>query len=360
MKIVVPIESFPGEKRVAILPEQVKKLKKLGFDVEVEFGLGKSINVYTNEYEEAGAAVVKDKKLMLSEADAVLRVKSSDNKEISYLKRGCFHISFLDPFNQIENIDKMKKSGVVPISLEMIPRTTLFQKMDALSSQANISGYVSAILAANKIDKVIPMMTTPSGTISPARVFVVGAGVCGLQAIATMYRLGARVEAFDTRPAVEEQVKSIGAKFVKIKLGDTGETKQGYAKALTKEQLDKQREEMSKICERSDIVILTAQVFGKKSPIILTKDMIEKMKPGSVVIDAAIDGGGNCEISRANEEVYVNGVCLVGFLNLPVFAAKDASLMYGNNLYNLIEHIWDKEKNGFILDEKSDLKGCIL
>jgi NAD(P) transhydrogenase subunit alpha len=243
----------------------------------------------------------------------------------------------------------------------MIPRTTIAQKMDALSSQANLAGYVAVILAAERITKILPMMTTPSGTISPARVFVIGAGVAGLQAIATAKRLGARVEAFDTRPAVKEQVQSLGAKFIEIDLGETGQTSGGYAKALTPEQLAKQREGMAKVCTYSDIVITTAQLFGRKAPIIITKDMIARMKPGSVIVDVAVEGGGNVEGIEADKEIEVNGVKLVGLRNLASHAAVNASDMFASNLVNFIEHFWSKEENVLKLNPADELiKGCLI
>jgi NAD(P) transhydrogenase subunit alpha len=277
------------------------------------------------------------------------------------MKPGAVHISFLDPFNEKDLINTMAERGVSGISMEMIPRTTIAQKMDALSSQANLAGYVAVVLAAERISKILPMMMTPSGTISPARVFIIGAGVAGLQAIATAKRLGARVDAFDTRPVVKEQVQSLGAKFVEVDLGETGQTKDGYAKALTPEQLAKQREAMAKVCAHSDIVITTAQIFGKKAPVIVTHDMIKGMKPGSVVVDMAIESGGNVEGAKLNEEVNVNGVRVIGLGNLPSRVCVNASDMFSANLVNFIEHFWDKEKNTFILNTDDELiKGCLI
>jgi NAD(P) transhydrogenase subunit alpha len=245
--------------------------------------------------------------------------------------------------------------------MEMIPRSTIAQKMDALSSQANLAGYVTVILAAERLNKILPMMMTPSGTITPSRVFVIGAGVAGLQAIATAKRLGARVEAFDTRPVVEEQVQSLGAKFIKIDLGETGQTKDGYAKALTPEQIEKQRQGMAKVCANSDIVITTAQLFGRKAPVIITKDMVAQMKPGSVIVDMAVESGGNVEGSKIDEEVKVNGVLIIGLGNLPGRVAVHASQMYSSNLTNLIESYWDGEKKTFNLNlEDETIQGCLI
>ncbi len=243
----------------------------------------------------------------------------------------------------------------------MIPRTTLAQKMDALSSQANLAGYMAVILAAQRMHKILPMMISPAGTIPPARVFVVGAGVAGLQAIATAKRLGARVEAFDTRPVVKEEVESLGAKFVKIQI-QSEQDKDGYAKALTDEQIKQQREGMKKVCSHSDIVITTAQLFGRKAPLIITKDMINEMKPGSVIIDMAVETGGNVEGSKLEEEIKThNEVRIVGFGNLPSRVCAHASLMYSNNLTNLIEMFWNDEEKKFDLKTEDEIiKGCLV
>jgi len=250
---------------------------------------------------------------------------------------------------------------VSAISMEMIPRTTIAQKMDALSSQANLGGYVAVILAAHYSTKILPMMMTPAGTLTPARVFVIGAGVAGLQAIATAKRLGARVEAFDTRPVVEEQVKSLGARFVKIDLGDTGQTKDGYAKALSEEQLQTQRAALRKVCSQSDIVITTAQVFGRRAPLIVTADMVASMTPGSIIVDMAVETGGNVEGSTVNEVTDIGGVRIIGFGNLPGRVPVPASQMYSSNLCNLIDHFWDKDAKTFPLNCEDDIiKGCLV
>jgi NAD(P) transhydrogenase subunit alpha len=245
--------------------------------------------------------------------------------------------------------------------MEMIPRTAVAQKMDVLSSQANLSGYVAVILAAAVSDRIFPMLITPAGTIKPLRVFIIGVGVAGLQAIATARRLGASVEAFDTRPVVEEQVKSLGARFVKVELGETGEAAGGYAKPLTPEQLRKQRDEMAKRIAQADVVITAAQVFGRKAPIIVTTEMIRQMMPGSVIVDTAIEAGGNVECSKYNEEIEVNGVKVIALANLPGRVAVHASEMFSNNLGAFVEHFWDKDTQGFQLDlTNAILKGCVI
>ena len=360
MIIGVPKETHPGEKRVVLLPASIERLVKKGASVHLEQGLGATVYKNDEEYQKAGAKVT-DRASILSSSDMILRLRKPPLEEISRLKKGAIHISFLDPFNESRLLEAFVQSGVSAISMEMIPRTTLAQKMDALSSQANLAGYVSVVLAAERLTKIIPMMTTPAGTIAPARVFIIGAGVAGLQAIATARRLGARVEAFDTRPVVEEQVQSLGAKFVKIDLGETGQTKDGYAKALTPEQLQKQREGMAKVCSTADIVITTAQIFGRKAPVTVTKDMVARMQPGSVIVDMAVESGGNVEGSQMDKEVEVNGVRVIGLGNLPGHVAVHASQMYSSNLVSLIESFWNAEQKIFMLDTANDIiKGCLI
>src|SRR5210317_1201181 len=278
MKIAVMKETFEGETRVPLIPPTVDKLVKLGAEVEIESGMGATCRYEDADYEKVGATVNSDRKGMLQSADIVLRLRKPPMEEIELMKKGCIHISYLDPFNEIELVEKMKECSISCVSLEMLPRSTVAQKMDVLSSQANLGGYMAVVIGAEQLDKILPMMTTPAGTIKPSRVFIIGVGVAGLQAIATARRLGARVEAFDTRPVVEEQVKSLGAKFVKIDLGETGQTDQGYAKELTPEQLEIQRKGMAKICASADIVITTAKLFGRKAPIVVTKDMVAGMQ----------------------------------------------------------------------------------
>lgn len=359
MQIGIPLESLNTETRVALIPASVERLIKKGFKVTVEKGLGQNIQISEDEYTKAGAQIAEHNNI-LSNSDIVLRIRKPNLQEISLLKKGSLHISFLDPFNEKELIWAFTKQGVSAISMEMIPRSTIAQKLDALSSQANLAGYAAVILAAERSNKIFPLMMTPAGTITPSRVFIIGAGVAGLQAIATAKRLGARVEAFDTRPVVKEQVQSLGAKFVEVDLGETGQTKDGYAKALTPEQLDTQRQAMAKVCSQSDIVITTAQLFGRKAPVVITKDMISQMKPGSIIVDMAVESGGNVEGSQLNQEVQINGVTILGLANLPGRVAVHASQMYSSNLVNLLETYWDKDK-GFALRVEDDiLKGCLI
>ncbi|HMO52267.1 MAG TPA: NAD(P) transhydrogenase subunit alpha [Kiritimatiellia bacterium] len=360
MKLFIAKETHPGETRTPVIPPIVQKWVKLGATVAVETGLGESLGLNDDAYQAAGAEMCGLAE-GLADADIVLRLRKPPLETVGAMKPGALHISYLDPFNEHALIRELAVKHISAVSLEMIPRTTIAQKMDVISSQANLGGYVAVILAAERLAKIFPMMTTPAGTIAPAKVFVIGVGVAGLQAIATAKRLGALVEAFDTRPVVEDQVKSLGAKFVKVDLGETGQTKDGYAKALTPEQLELQRKAMAKHCAGADVVITTAQVFGRKAPVIVTRDMVAGMAPGSVIVDMAVETGGNVEGSVVNDEVLVNGVRLIGLGNLPGRVAVHASQMYASNLYNFVEHFWDKKESRFVLKHEDEIiKGCLV
>jgi len=349
-----------GAARVALTPENAAKLSKLGLEVVIEEGLGEGLGWTDEIYRSKGASVVGTAAEGLNRAGLVVRVHKPDSAAVA-ASRGAVHIGSLDPFRERPLVDELAAAGVSAISVEMIPRSTIAQKMDVLSSQASLAGYAAVILAAEKLDRVFPMMMTPSGTIPAAKVFIIGAGVAGLQAIATAKRLGAKVEAFDTRPAVEEQVQSLGAKFVKVDLGETGQTAQGYAKALTEEQLAKQREVMAKQVAASDVVITTAQVFGRPAPRILTAAMLEAMRPGSVVVDMAASTGGNVEGSEAGAEHRRGGALLIGASALADRVAVHASQMLSNNYLALIEHLWDAEAKTLKIDPQDEiLAGCLL
>lgn len=350
MKIFIPKEGDAHEPRVPMIPTDVEKLVKLGAEVTCETGMGAACHYPDERYAGAGAKVIHDRAAGFAEADLVLRLRKPTTAEVELLKPGTIHISYLDPFNSPELVKALAARGVKALCMEMIPRSTIAQKMDALSSQASLGGYVAVMLAANRLKRIFPMMMTPAGTIQPARVLIIGAGVAGLQAIATAKRLGARVEAFDTRPAVAEQVRSLGARFVEIDLGETGQTKEGYAQALSEVQLQRQREGMAHVCAQADVIITTAQVFGRRAPLIVTREMVAGMKPGSVIVDMAVESGGNVEGSIPGQEVMLNGVRIIGIENLPGQVAVDASQMYSANLFNLVSHFWDKERGGFKLD----------
>ena len=355
MIIAIPRENHAAETRVALIPEHVGKLVNAGANISIEAGLGQTLQINDNAYTAVGATVVEDRAVLLQQADMVLRIRKPALDEISHLKQGCIYVSLLDPFNEKELIDAFVEQGISTISMEMIPRITRAQKMDVLSSQASLAGYVAVIVAAERLHKIFPMMMTPAGTIAPSRVFIIGAGVAGLQAIATAKRLGARVEAFDTRPVVEEQVKSLGARFVKVDLGETGQTKDGYAKALTDEQLQKQREAMAKVCASSDIVITTAQLFGRKAPLIVSAEMVQSMQKGSVIVDLAVESGGNVAGSEMDQEVDANGVLIIGMGNLPGRVAVHASQMFSANMFNIIDEFWDADKKHFDLNFKDEI-----
>src|SRR6478672_1497762 len=260
MRIFVPKELHPAESRIPVLPDGAAKLVRLGAELEVEQGLGTALNYQDRDYESAGAKISRDRLRSLTEAGLLLRLQKPPLDEVNLLSKGCIHASFLNPFNERELVLRLAAAEVTAISMEMIPRTTVAQTMDVLSSQANLAGYVAVTLAATAVNRIFPMLMTPAGTIKPLRVFVIGVGVAGLQAIATARRLGASVEAFDTRPVVEEQVKSLGARFVKLDLGELAQTADGYAKPLTPEQIEKQRELLAERVASADVVITAAQV----------------------------------------------------------------------------------------------------
>ena len=361
MLIGVAKETWPGEVRTALVPANATKIIKSGFSIAMQSGAGAAAGFTDESYADAGVAIMNSRAEVMAAADIFLAVRKPDIDEVAQLKASAISVSFLDPYNEKALIEALAAKGVTSISMEMIPRSTRAQKMDALSSQANLAGYVTVVQAAFHSPKIMPMMMTPAGTIAPARVFVIGAGVAGLQAIATAKRLGARVEAFDTRPVVAEQVQSLGAKFVEIDLGEVGQTEQGYAKELTPEQLELQREGQKAVIAQSDVVITTAQLFGRAAPVIVGRDMVEAMKPGSVVVDMAVESGGNVEGSVMNEVVDINGVKVVGQGNLPGEVARNASEMYSNNLLNLLQEFWDEEAKTLNLDPEDDIvQSCVI
>jgi H+-translocating NAD(P) transhydrogenase subunit alpha len=339
--VVTALSSPPEERRLALVPPAIKRLRTLGHDVHLPTTYGAPLGLSDHDLEEAGAVLV-DAGDAVAGADVAVVVQPPTPEALAGLRPGTAVVGFLDPFFSLPTVSALADAKLRGMCVELMPRTTYAQKMDALSSQASLAGYVAVILAAQRIDKVLPMMSTPAGTIAPARVFVLGVGVAGLQAIATAKRLGARVDAYDTRPVVAEQVRSLGARFVEFDVGgDQGQTEQGYAKALTDEQLARQREQMAKTVAQSDVVITTAQVFGRPAPRLLDAAAIGGMKPGSVVVDLAAATGGNVEGTVAGREVTTdNGVRIVGLHPLPASVARDASLMYAANLVHLIEHAW--------------------
>ncbi|MDG2002899.1 MAG: NAD(P) transhydrogenase subunit alpha [Novosphingobium sp.] len=361
MQLGVLKEAQPQENRAPMIPADAKKLVRLGAEVLVEAGCGLRAGFSDEDYAEAGATVRAERSAILAGADVILRLTRPSLDEVPALKSGAVHVSYLDPFNEPELIDALARQNVSAISMEMIPRSTRAQKMDALSSQGSLAGYVMVLKATTAAPTILPMMMTPAGTLKPATIFVIGAGVAGLQAIATAKRLGAKVVAFDTRSEVAEQVSSLGGKFLEIDLGETGSTKDGYAVQLTPEQLELQKQGQAKQIAESDIVITTAQLFGRKPPVLVTAEMVASMRAGSVIVDMAAESGGNVEGSIAGETVQVGGVTIIGDGNWANFVARDASQMYSANLFNLLDEFWDEEAKELRLDLDDDiLKGCVI
>ncbi|MBR3082777.1 MAG: NAD(P) transhydrogenase subunit alpha [Clostridiales bacterium] len=359
-KVLVCKETLPAETRVALIPDDIKKLSGMGFEFTVVSGAGSKSGFDDAAYEAVGAKIVKSEAEALDDAEIVVRILKPETAK--GLKAGALHVSFLDPFNEKALLHEFAENNIQAVSLEMIPRTTLAQKMDVQSSQTSLAGYVAVLNAAARMPKILPMMVTPAGTINPARVFVIGVGVAGLQAIATAKRLGARVDAFDTRPVVEEQVKSLGANFVKIDLGEMGQTSQGYAKELTPEQIAKQQEAQAKVCEKSNIVITTAKVFGRKAPVLIKKDVLDRMQPGTIVVDMAVSTGGNVEGSDPTKEVITdNGVVILPGDELQRQVPWDASKMLSGNISAFLTHFYNKESKEFEVNLGDEImKGCLL
>ena len=358
--IAFPKEIKQDEKRCALMPSNIKAYTLLGLDIVVESGLGDHIFISDDAYEAAGA-IVTSRESILAAGDFVITVNKLPLADVKLCKSQACLISFLDPFNELDYLTALSDSGQTSISVEMIPRSSRCQKMDALSSQASLAGYSMVSIGMQQLNTILPMMMTPSGTIKSAKVFMIGAGVAGLQAIATAKRLGATVTAFDTREVVAEQVKSLGGKFLEIDLGQTAQTEQGYATELTPEQMAKQQAAQEACIADSDIVITTAQLFGRKPPKLISKETVGKMKPGSVIVDMAAENGGNVEGTVAGKTVLKQNVYLVGNGNWPCMVAKDASQMYANNMLNLISEFADKETNTVNLDLTDDiLQSCVI
>lgn len=338
MRIAVPKETVSGETRVAATPETVKKLASTGNEVVVQSGAGEAAGHPDSQYTEAGATITPDYAATVSGADAVVKVQKPTSEELAQLPEGSIFIGYLDPLTDDATAQALAARRINAFAMESIPRTTRAQSMDSLSSQATVSGYKAVLIAADEAPKFLPMLTTAAGTVRPAKVFVIGAGVAGLQAIATARRLGAIVHGFDVRPAVKEQVESLGAKFVEIDLGtDDAETSGGYAKELTDEQKAKQTELMSETVIESDIVITTAAIPGRQAPQLIPEDVVNKMAPGSVIIDLAAETGGNCALTQVGETVNHNGVKVIGPKNLPATMPLHASQLYAKNVSNLLE-----------------------
>jgi len=341
--------------RSVIHPETISRLTELeGISVKFETGICAGINVSDEELINLGL-ISSSREECLSTSNMIITPSPLNHEDVGLIQVGSSVIGMLNPFYAQDELKLLAKANVNAVSMEFIPRITRAQKMDVLSSQANLAGYAAVLEAARYLNSSFPMMMTAAGTLKPAKVFVIGVGVAGLQAIATAKRLGARVEAFDTRDIVEEQVKSLGAKFVKIDLGETGETDQGYAKELTSEQIEKQKELQSLVCERSNIVITTAQIFGRPAPKIIDRDTIKKMKPGSVILDMAVETGGNVEGSKVDEVIDMNGVKIVGISNLSSKVSNHASFSLSNNIINWITDFYNLELGSINFDFEDEI-----
>lgn len=350
MKVAVPKEVFEGETRVALIPALVETLRKQGHEVLVESGAGALAWFSDDQYRQAGATIVQDPIELYGMAEVVFKVNPPQmhpglfRHEADLLCEGGILIGFLMPLDEPETVKKLAARRITSFAMEYIPRITRAQSMDALSSMATVSGYKAVLIAAGHLKKFFPLLMTAAGTIPPATVLVLGAGVAGLQAVATAKRLGARVEAFDPRPAVKEQVESLGASFVPMEISEDVETAGGYAKEQSEEFLRREQETIAARLPKMDVVITTAQVFGKKAPVLITEEMVGRMRPGSVIVDLAVRQGGNCALSRPREIVERFGVTIVGAWNLAAGLPVHASQMYGRNVVNLFQHLYSKDR----------------
>jgi NAD(P) transhydrogenase subunit alpha len=359
MKVAVLKETRAGEKRVALVPQGVKSLLKAGLNVAVESGAGVSSGVSDDDYREAGASIAPDAGEALGGAGIVLRVNPpslSDPDEVSGMEEGVILVCFLNPLGEPERVQRLADVGASAISMELVPRITRAQSMDALSSQATVAGYKAVVMAADHLPKLLPMFTTAAGTVRPGKALVLGAGVAGLQAIATARRLGAIVEAFDVRPAVKEQVESLGAKFLETEHDVTAEGEGGYAGELSEEQHQRELELIARAVTDTDIVITTAQIPGRQAPLLITEEMVASMRPGSVIVDLASESGGNCAVTRSGETIVSHGVQVLGPVNLPATIPVHASQMYSKNIVTLVGELLD-EDGTVTLDFDNDVIG---
>jgi NAD(P) transhydrogenase subunit alpha len=338
MRVAVPRETAPGERRVALVPDVVARLVQSGFEVAIETGAGDAAGLPDAQFSEAGADLVEDREALFTNADGVVKVQKPNDDEAAALGEGVVLIAFLQPLTDREGIERLARQGVVAFAMESIPRITRAQPMDALSSQATVAGYKAALLAADRLPKFFPMLMTAAGTVAPAKVLVLGAGVAGLQAIATARRLGAVVSGFDIRPVVREQVESLGASF--LDLGIIGEeTEGGYARELTEEEQRRQQEELERRIPDFDAVITTALVPGRPAPKLIPAGAVAAMRPGSVIVDLAAETGGNCDLTEPGEEIVRERVTIVGYTNLPSTMPQHASQLYARNVSALLTHL---------------------
>ncbi|HVK00688.1 MAG TPA: Re/Si-specific NAD(P)(+) transhydrogenase subunit alpha [Gemmatimonadales bacterium] len=359
MRIGVPKEAAPGERRVALVPESVKKLIQAGYDVSIEAGAGETAGYPDAAYRDAGGAAETDSASLLGSADLVLKVGAPTAAEVSSMRQGAIYLGSLMPLRNPEVAQALAQRRITAFSTDAIPRTTRAQSMDTLSSMANIAGYKGVLLAATELNKYFPMLMTAAGMVPPAKVFVIGAAVAGLQAIATAKRLGANVVATDVRPEVKEQIESVGGKYVGIELGEAASAGGGYAKELSEADKARQREMLAAQVAQSDVVITTALIGGVFAPKLITAEMVRSMRQGSIIVDLAADGGGNCELSRPGETARVGGVTILAPLNLPATLPLHASLLFSRNLTAFVL-AFTKDK-AFQLDFNDDIQqGAVI
>lgn len=359
MKIAVLKESKTGEKRVAITPAVAQQFIKQGFTCSIEQDAGYASNFSDQAYTQVGCIIVSDKTSLLKEADIVMKVNAPTDNELSAMKNGSALISFLYHLHNTELIKKLASQGISSFSMDAIPRISRAQSMDALSSQSNLAGYKTVIIGANALGKIFPLMMTAAGTITPSRVLIYGAGVAGLQAVATAKRLGAIVEVTDVRPETKEQVESLGGKFIEVKGAEAAKVEGGYAKEVSADYLQKQKEAVNKSLFQADLVITTALVMGKKAPTLVTAEQVSKMKLGSVIVDMAVEQGGNCELSELDKTVNKHGVTIIGQSNLPSTLPQNASELYAKNIQNLMTHLATKDGFKWELEEEIT-KGTLI
>lgn len=365
MQIGIPKEITAGETRVALIPADIKKFLKKNHKIYVETSAGEKASFSDENYVEAGASIVKSAKELFTRSEVILKVqppgynKNLKQHEKDLLKDDIIYISFLPLFKDLGIIEDFEKKKITSFAMEFIPRISRAQSMDALSSMATIAGYKAVLMAADMLPKIFPLLMTAAGTIPPALVLVLGVGVAGLQAIATAKRLGAKVEAFDPRPAVKEQVMSLGAQFIEMETSKDAETEGGYAKMQSEEFLRMEQETIASRLPKTDIIITTAQIFGKQSPILITEEMVKKMNPGSIIVDITAEQGGNCELTAAGKTIEKHGVKIVGAVNLPAALPVHASLMYSKNITNLFFHLFQTEDNQLDFDDEITRGACI-
>lgn len=359
MKIGIPKEIVPGETRVGMIPALISAYKRDNHEIFLEQGAGVAATFSDKAYEAAGATIVSDAKKLFEMADLIVKVQPPKNEEARLFREGCAYIGYLAPLANPDVVKTFAARKITGFSMEFVPRITRAQSMDALSSMATIAGYKAVLIASDRIGKMFPLLMTAAGTITPATVLILGAGVAGLQAIATAKRLGAKVEAFDPRPAVKEQVKSLGAAFIEMEMPADAETAGGYAKELSPEFIKKEMEAISARLPKVNVVISTAQVFGKRAPILMTADMVKLLPAGSVIVDLAAEQGGNCELTEADKTVEKHGVTIVGAVNLPATIPVDASNMYARNVQNLFKNIYPKPDSPIDFEDEVNKGACI-